>query len=47
MWKNTTVNSLEVASRLSFNVSMEGEVGSNNSRIHLGEKERSSDGRRL
>jgi len=48
LWKNTTDNSLWVAGRLGCNAGVKGEVSNNsNNRIHLGEGERSSDGRRL
>ena len=48
LWKNTTGNNLWVVGRLGCNVGVKGEVNSSsNNKIHLGEEERSSDGRKL
>jgi len=36
-----------VAGRLGCNAGLEGEISNSNNRVHLGEGEKSSDGRRL
>ena len=47
MWKDTTSNNLWVASRLVCNAGLEGEISDNNNRVHLGEEEKSFDGKRF